>query len=65
MRSSARLVATFLHEAGHALFDLLEVPLLGREEDAADQLAAYYVLQFPKEIKRRLILGAPTASQAN
>ena len=29
----------FLHEAGHALFDLLKIPLLGREEDAADQLA--------------------------
>ena len=48
----------FLHEAGHALFDLLKIPLLGREEDAADQVASYYVLQLPKEMKRRLILGA-------
>jgi hypothetical protein len=48
----------FLHEAGHAMFDLLKIPLLGREEDAADQLAAYYVLQLPKELKRGLILGA-------
>jgi hypothetical protein len=45
----------FLHEAAHALFDLLNIPLLGREEDAADQLAAYYVLQFPREVKRGLI----------
>jgi hypothetical protein len=52
------LIDVFLHEAAHALFDLLEIPLLGREEDAADQLAAYYVLQFPKEMKRRLIIGA-------
>jgi Putative metallopeptidase len=52
---------TFLHEASHALFDLLKIPLLGREEDAADQLAAYYVLQFPKEKKRRLILGGAYA----
>jgi hypothetical protein len=51
------LVDTFLHEAGHALFDLLKIPLLGREEDAADQVAAYLVLQLPKEQKRRLILG--------
>ena len=40
------------------MFDLLKIPLLGREEDAADQVAAYYVLQLPKEVRRRLILGA-------
>jgi Putative metallopeptidase len=51
------LVDTILHEAGHALFDLLKIPLLGREEDAADQVAAYLTLQLPKEQKRRLILG--------
>jgi hypothetical protein len=55
------LLDTFLHEGGHALFDMLKIPLLGREEDAADQLAAYYVLQFPKERKRRLILGSAYA----
>jgi hypothetical protein len=51
----------FLHEAAHALFALLNIPLLGREEDAADQLAAYYVLQFPREVKRGLIIGAAYA----
>jgi len=51
------LIDTILHEAGHALFDLLKIPLLGREEDAADQVAAYLVLQLPKDQKRRLILG--------
>jgi hypothetical protein len=51
------LVDTILHEAGHAMFDLLKIPLLGREEDAADQVAAYLVLQLPKDQKRRLILG--------
>jgi len=55
------LTAVFLHEASHALFDLLKIPLLGREEDAADQLAAYFVLQLPKETKRRLILGGAYA----
>jgi hypothetical protein len=54
-------VDVFLHEAGHALFDLLKIPVLGREEDAADQLAAYYMLQFPPETKRKLILGAAYA----
>lgn len=58
------LVDTFLHEAAHAIFDLLKVPLLGREEDAADALAAYYVLQFPAEKKKRLIAGSAYAYAA-
>jgi Putative metallopeptidase len=57
-------VDTFLHEAGHAMFDLLKIPLLGREEDAADAIAAYYVLQFPAEKKRRLIAGSAYAYAA-
>ncbi|HEX2727995.1 MAG TPA: DUF4344 domain-containing metallopeptidase [Beijerinckiaceae bacterium] len=52
------MMDVFLHEAGHALFDILGIPLLGREEDAADQLAAYYMLQFPREVRRGLVLGA-------
>ena len=35
--------------------------MLGREEDAADQLSAYYLLQLPKERKRALILGSAYA----
>jgi hypothetical protein len=47
----------FLHETGHAIFDMLEVPFLGREEDAADEFSAYVLLQRAKEDARRLILG--------
>jgi hypothetical protein len=47
----------FLHEAGHAVFDMLEIPFLGREEDAADQFSAYLLLQMAKDDARRLILG--------
>jgi hypothetical protein len=47
----------FLHETGHAVFDMLEVPFLGREEDAADEFSAYVLLQRAKEDARRLILG--------
>jgi hypothetical protein len=46
------------HEMGHAVFDLLDVPLFGRPEDAADQFAAYMMLQFGKDDARRLIGGA-------
>jgi hypothetical protein len=46
-----------LHEVGHAVFDYLNVPVLGREEDAADQFACYLLLEFAKTDVRRLIVG--------
>lgn len=46
------------HEMGHAVFDLFDVPLFGRPEDAADQFATYMMLQFGKTGARRLIGGA-------
>jgi len=48
---------TLLHETGHALFDLLDVPVFGREEDAADQMAAFIALQFNKDVQRTIIKG--------
>lgn len=48
----------FLHEAGHAIFDLLQVPLFGREEDAADQFSTLLMLRFEKPDARRLIFGS-------
>src|SRR5829696_4053934 len=55
------LLDVYLHEAGHAMFELLAIPVLGREEDAADQLAAYYILQLPRERRRSLIIGSAYA----
>jgi len=56
------LVGQFLfaaaHELGHALFDIYNIPIFGRQEDAADQFATYFILQFGGERARRLILGA-------
>lgn len=40
---SANLVATFYHEVGHALIDTLDLPVLGREEDAADILSVLLI----------------------
>lgn len=37
-------VATFYHEAGHMAIHLYNLPITGREEDVADQLAAYVLL---------------------
>jgi len=53
-----QLLYVAAHEMGHATFDLLNVPIFGRTEDAADQFAAYIMLLFGKERARRLIGGA-------
>lgn len=45
----SNVVATFYHELGHALIDVLQFPVLGREEDAADALSAYLTHQIWKE----------------
>ncbi|CAA0138356.1 Uncharacterised protein [Mycolicibacterium vanbaalenii] len=37
--------ATFYHEVGHMAISIYELPATGREEDVADQLAAYVLLQ--------------------
>ncbi|AFM17706.1 hypothetical protein Mycch_2949 [Mycolicibacterium chubuense NBB4] len=38
-------IATFYHELGHATIDIYDLPATGREEDVADQLAAYMLLE--------------------
>jgi len=48
----------FAHEMGHAMFDVLGVPVMGREEDAADNFATYLMLRFGDEEARALITGA-------
>lgn len=50
-----------LHEVAHAVFEMLKIPVLGREEDAADQVAAYVMLQFGEDAARRLIAGTAHA----
>ena len=55
------LFDTCLHEFAHAIFDMLRVPVLGREEDAADQISAYIMLHLGKAEARRLIGGVAYA----
>ena len=50
-------IQVILHEVAHAVFDILQIPVLGREEDAADQVAAFIMLQFGKEVARRTLTG--------
>jgi hypothetical protein len=48
---------TVLHEVAHAVFDVLNVPVWGREDDAADKVAGFIVLQFGKEVAWRTVTG--------
>ncbi|KAF1692550.1 hypothetical protein CSC62_14245 [Pseudoxanthomonas jiangsuensis] len=44
VRANVRFMV--LHETGHALVELLDLPVTGRQEDAVDQLAAILMLRF-------------------
>ena len=46
-----------LHEFAHALFDVHFIPILGREEDAADLVAAYIYLQLTDVEVPQLVVG--------
>jgi hypothetical protein len=50
-------VGVVLHEAGHAVFDMLDVPVFDREEDAADEMASFIALQFSKDVARTVTRG--------
>jgi hypothetical protein len=53
----AFLQVTF-HELGHAMFDIYEIPVFGREEDAADQMAGLILSEFGKNLALRTLPGA-------
>jgi hypothetical protein len=50
-------VQVALHEVTYGIFDQLQVPVWGREEDAADKLAAFILMQFGDDIARTAITG--------
>ena len=62
VRANVRFIV--LHETGHALVDMLDLPVTGRQEDAVDQLAAILMLRFagldetPEQVIGNLRLAA-------
>ena len=54
---NAAFVESTLHQTALAIFDILEVPIWGREFDAADRLAAFVMTQFGEDAMRTLILN--------
>jgi hypothetical protein len=56
-----QLMFALMHETGHAMFDIFQVPIFGHQEDAADQFATYIMLQFGGDRAQRLVKGAAYA----
>ena len=51
------LVGAVLHAAGSAMFDMFHVPILGSDDDAADQISTYIALQFGPQVARTVVKG--------
>jgi len=49
---------TFYHELGHGLIDIFNIPLTGKNEDAADQISTYILLKAGDEGERAALNGA-------
>jgi hypothetical protein len=54
---AGQLIFAFAHEFGHLAFDVYEIPIFGREEDAADNFATFLMLQ-SRDDAPRLVMGA-------
>ena len=50
-------IETALHETASAIFDVLQVPIWGRESDGADRLAALIMTQFGEDVAQTTIVG--------
>ena len=50
-------VQVALHQVAEGLFDMLQVPIWGREEDAADKIAGLMMMQFGKDVALRTLTG--------
>jgi hypothetical protein len=50
-------VQVALHQVAEVIFNVLELPVWGREEDAADKLAGFIMLQFGKDVATRTLSG--------
>lgn len=48
----------FYHEMGHALVDVLDIPITGKEEDAVDQLSSLILIEAGEEGESAVLDGA-------
>jgi hypothetical protein len=52
------VIQQVLHEVALATFDILDLPVWGRERDAADKLAGFIMVQFGRDVAQRVMIGA-------
>jgi Putative metallopeptidase len=52
------VVQSILHEVAIAAFDILELPVWGRLDDAADRAAAFMMLQFGQDVAWNTVIGS-------
>lgn len=52
-----------LHELGHALIDIFDLPITGKEEDVADQIASWIILKTFGDDDHRAVLSLMNASE--
>ncbi|MFI9204815.1 DUF4344 domain-containing metallopeptidase [Streptomyces sp. NPDC053048] len=62
-RTAGVVTETLYHEAAHALIDKLNLPFTGREEDVADQFAAYRLLRQGEAGRAALLAAADNYDQ--
>lgn len=58
------VIATFYHELGHGLIDVLQIPVLGKEEDAADTLSVILMNDIWEEASAAAILTSDAKAYA-
>ncbi|HSP20384.1 MAG TPA: DUF4344 domain-containing metallopeptidase [Myxococcaceae bacterium] len=56
--TAAPFLFIMFHETAHAIFTILDVPVLGREEDAADQVATLVAIRLGGNFAERMLRGA-------
>ena len=52
------LIHTLYHELGHALIDVMDIPVLGKEEDAVDDFATLMMINLHKRGQERVLSAA-------
>jgi hypothetical protein len=52
------IVHLMLHQTAYAVFDILEIPIWGRLDDAVDNVAGFIMLEFGEEVAWTTLLGS-------